>query len=589
MGNNMESGQETKQTKGSLKEFVSLLKQLDWPKGVTVAALVLALFSTLASLAIPLVTKQLVDSLTTDLFNWKTAIFLFAVFVIQALLGGVSYYMLAYIGETIVADLRTRLWGKVLRLPVPYYDETETGETMSRITQDTTILKQLVSDHLVSLITGIISIIGAIAILLYLDWKMTLIMLISIPISMAIIFPLGRVMHKIAKATQAEMAKFSGLLGRVLGDIRLVKAYRAEPYEQEKGSVAIRSLFGFGLREAKIQAVISPVMTLIMMGILVAILGYGGAQVSNGALSAGTLVAIIFLMFQIIVPFAQMAQVFTVFQKAVGATERIQQILGMDSERTEGVSGDQESVLAFQEVSFSYDSDKPVLKNVTFSAVPDTVTAFVGPSGGGKTTLFSLIERFYKPMSGTIYLGNRPVEEIELSDWRGRIGYVSQESPLLSGTIVDNIAYGLSERPSLDKIRNAASAANALGFIEEMEDGFDTLVGERGMKLSGGQRQRIAIARALLHNPSILLLDEATSNLDSGSETHVQEALQRLMIGRTTLIIAHRLSTVIDADQLIFLEKGSITGIGTHQELLKSHKMYEEFAAGQGLAENRLV
>lgn len=589
MERNVETGQEPKQTKGSLKEFSNLLKQLEWPKGVTIGALVLALFSTLASLAIPLVTKQLVDSLTSDIFNWKTAIFLFAVFVIQALLGGVSYYMLAYIGETIVADLRTKLWAKVLRLPVSYYDEAETGETMSRITQDTTILKQLVSDHLVSLITGIISIIGAIGILLYLDWKMTLIMLISIPISMAIIFPLGRVMHKIAKATQSEMAKFSGLLGRVLGEIRLVKAYRSEPYEQEKGSAAIRSLFGFGLREAKIQAVISPVMTLIMMGILVAILGYGGAQVSKGALSAGTLVAIIFLMFQIIVPFAQMAQVFTVFQKAVGATERIQQILGMSSERTEGVTGDPESVLAFQEVSFAYDKEKPVLKDVTFRAIPGTVTAFVGPSGGGKTTLFSLIERFYKPSSGTILLGNRPVEEIGLSDWRGRIGYVSQESPLLSGTIFDNIAYGLSERPSLEKIRNAASAANALGFIEEMEDGFDTLVGERGMKLSGGQRQRIAIARALLHNPSILLLDEATSNLDSGSETHVQEALQRLMIGRTTLIIAHRLSTVIDADQLIFLEKGSITGIGTHQELVRTHNMYKEFAAGQGLAENPVL
>ncbi|MDW0110115.1 ABC transporter ATP-binding protein [Sporosarcina aquimarina] len=575
---------ETKQTKGSLKEFVSLLKQLDWPKGVTVTALVLALFSTVASLAVPLVTKQLVDSLTTDLFNWKTAVFLFAVFIIQAVLGGVSYYMLAYIGETIVADLRTRLWSKVLRLPVPYYDETETGETMSRITQDTTILKQLVSDHLVSLITGIISIIGAIAILLFLDWKMTLIMLISIPVSMAVIFPLGRVMHKIAKATQAEMAKFSGLLGRILGDIRLVKAYRAEDTEQEKGSVAIRSLFGFGLREAKIQAVISPVMTLIMMGILVAILGYGGAQVSKGALSAGTLVAIIFLMFQIIVPFAQMAQVFTVFQKAVGATERIQQILGMNSERTEGISGASDEALTFKDVCFAYDDEKPVLNNITFNAVPGTVTAFVGPSGGGKTTLFSLIERFYHPTSGTIALGGCSIEEIALSDWRGRIGYVSQESPLLSGTIIDNIAYGLSERPSLERIRHAAESANALSFIEEMEDGFETLVGERGMKLSGGQRQRIAIARALLHNPSILLLDEATSNLDSGSEAHVQVALQRLMEGRTTLIIAHRLSTVIDADQLIFLEKGTITGIGTHEELLKTHQMYEEFAAGQGLA-----
>ncbi|WP_398292914.1 ABC transporter ATP-binding protein [Sporosarcina aquimarina] len=584
MASNGTATMETKQTKGSLKEFVSLLKQLDWPKGVTVTALVLALFSTVASLAVPLVTKQLVDSLTTDLFNWKTAVFLFAVFIIQAVLGGVSYYMLAYIGETIVADLRTRLWSKVLRLPVPYYDETETGETMSRITQDTTILKQLVSDHLVSLITGIISIIGAIAILLFLDWKMTLIMLISIPVSMAVIFPLGRVMHKIAKATQAEMAKFSGLLGRILGDIRLVKAYRAEDTEQEKGSVAIRSLFGFGLREAKIQAVISPVMTLIMMGILVAILGYGGAQVSKGALSAGTLVAIIFLMFQIIVPFAQMAQVFTVFQKAVGATERIQQILGMNSERTEGISGASDEALTFKDVCFAYDDEKPVLNNITFNAVPGTVTAFVGPSGGGKTTLFSLIERFYHPTSGTIALGGCSIEEIALSDWRGRIGYVSQESPLLSGTIIDNIAYGLSERPSLERIRHAAESANALSFIEEMEDGFETLVGERGMKLSGGQRQRIAIARALLHNPSILLLDEATSNLDSGSEAHVQVALQRLMEGRTTLIIAHRLSTVIDADQLIFLEKGTITGIGTHEELLKTHQMYEEFAAGQGLA-----
>ena len=572
------------ETKGSLKEFVSLLKQLDWPKGVTIAALVLALFSTAASLAIPLVTKQLVDSLTSDVFNWKTAVFLFIVFVIQALLGGVSYYMLAYIGETIVADLRTRLWSKVLRLPVSYYDHTETGETMSRITQDTTILKQLVSDHLVSLVTGVISIIGAIVILLFLDWKMTLIMLISIPVSMAIIFPLGRIMHKIAKATQAEMAKFSGLLGRVLGEIRLVKAYRAEPDEQEKGSVAIRSLFGFGLREARIQAIISPVMTLIMMGILVVILGYGGAQVSKGILSAGTLVAIIFLLFQIVVPFAQMAQVFTVFQKAVGATERIQQILGMDSEKTEGISDDPESTLSFDHVSFGYESQKNVLESVSFRAVPGTVTAFVGPSGGGKTTLFSLIERFYKPTAGVISLGERSIEEIELADWRGRIGYVSQESPLLSGTIVDNIAYGLSTRPSLEEIKSAAVAANALQFIEEMDDGFDTLVGERGMKLSGGQRQRIAIARALLHNPSILLLDEATSNLDSGSETHVQEALQRLMKGRTTLIIAHRLSTVIEADQLLFLEKGRITGSGTHEELVATHDMYKEFAAGQGLA-----
>lgn len=570
-------------TKGSMKEFVVLLRQLRWPKGITVIALILALFSTAASLAIPLVTRQLVDSLSAASFDWKTAVFLFVVFVLQAVLGGVSYYLLAYIGETIVADLRNKLWDKVLRLPVTYYDENETGETMSRITQDTTMLKQLVSDHLVSFITGIISVIGAVAILLYLDWKMTLIMLISIPISMAIILPLGRIMHKIAKATQGEMAKFSGHLGRVLGDIRLVKAYRAERNEGEKGGNAIRSLFSFGLKEARIQAIISPVMTLVMMSILVVILGYGGAQVSKGDLSPGTLVAIIFLMFQIIIPFAQMAQVFTIFQKAVGATERIQQILRMKSEPANGETVVPTGSIQFEAIDFSYESGKDVLQGVTFWANPGTVTAFVGPSGGGKTTIFSLIERFYLPTAGIISIGGTPISEIALSEWRKRIGYVSQESPLLSGTILDNIAYGLEVRPSMDEVRKAAEAANALEFIEAMEDGFETLVGERGMKLSGGQRQRIAIARALLHDPEILLLDEATSNLDSGSETHVQEALQRLMLGRTTLIIAHRLSTVIDADQLIFLEAGRITGIGTHEELFNSHPLYREFAEGQGL------
>lgn len=571
-------------TKGSIKEFFSLLSKLEWPKGKTVIALMLSLFSTAASLAIPLVTMQLVDSLTAASFNWKTGVFLFAVFVVQAVLGGVSLYLLAYIGETIVADLRMKLWAKILRLPVSYYDDNETGETMSRITQDTTMLKQLVSDHLVSFISGIISIIGAIAILLYLDWKMTLIMLISIPVSFAIIMPLGSIMHKIARATQAEMAKFSGHLGRVLGDIRLVKAYRAEPNEGSQGEKAIRSLFSYGLKEARVQAIISPVMTLVMMSILVVILGYGGAQVSKGNLSAGTLVAIIFLMFQIIMPFAQMAQVFTVFQKAVGATERIQQILGMDSEKADGKAVVPGGELRFESVDFAYESGKQVLEGVSFQASPGTVTAFVGPSGGGKTTIFSLIERFYTPTAGNVSIGETPIRDIALSDWRQRIGYVSQESPLLSGTIVDNIAYGLEKRPSVDEVRAAAQAANALQFIEEMSDGFDTLVGERGMKLSGGQRQRIAIARALLHDPEILLLDEATSNLDSGSETHVQEALQRLMEGRTTLIIAHRLSTVIDADQLIFLEAGRVTGSGKHSELIQSHALYREFAQGQGLS-----
>ncbi|MEK4487483.1 ABC transporter ATP-binding protein [Psychrobacillus sp. FSL H8-0484] len=570
----------------STKGFFQLLKSLRWPVKITIFAIVLSLLSTVIGLIVPLVTKDLVDTLTSAAFNWKMIIVLLAVFLLQAIFGGFSYYLLSYIGEHIVADLRKKLWSKVLHLPVPYYDQNESGETMSRITQDTTTLKSLITDHLVNFVSGIITIIGSVIILFFIDWKMTLIMLISVPLSVAIMIPLGTMMHKVSKSTQKEMASFSGLLGRVLSEIRLVKSYQAEKTETASGNEAIQNLYRFGLKEAKIQAFISPFMTLIMMAILVVILGYGGLQVSKGILSAGDLVAIIFYLVQIIVPFAQMATFFTSFQKAVGATERIQEIFHMESEAVELEAKQPlaDGVVAFEDVHFSYGPDKQVIDGISFEARPGTVTAFVGPSGGGKTTIFSLLERFYEPNSGTILFNQTPITDLSLRAWRSKIGYVSQESPLMSGTILSNMTYGMSDIPPMEKIIEAAEAANAEAFIEELPDKYDTLVGERGIKLSGGQRQRIAIARALLHNPKILLLDEATSNLDSGSETSVQEALERLMKGRTTLIIAHRLATIVHANRIFFLEQGKITGAGTHEELITHHELYKEFTQGQGLS-----
>ncbi len=570
----------------STKGFFQLLKSLKWPVKITIIAVVLSLLSTVIGLIVPLVTKDLVDTLTTTAFNWKMIGVLLVVFLLQAISGGFSFYLLSYIGEFIVADLRTKLWSKVLHLPVPYYDQNESGETMSRITQDTTTLKSLITDHLVNFVSGIITIIGSVIILFFIDWKMTLIMLISVPLSMAIMMPLGTMMHKVSKATQKEMASFSGLLGRVLSEIRLVKSYRAEKTETVSGSEAIQNLYRFGLKEAKIQAFISPFMTLIMMAILVVILGYGGLQVSKGVLSAGDLVAIIFYLVNIIVPFAQMATFFTSFQKAVGATERIQEIFYMDSEAVELEAKQplEDGIVAFEDVHFSYGLDKKVIDGISFEARLGTVTAFVGPSGGGKTTIFSLLERFYEPDSGKIMFNQKPITDLSLRSWRSKMGYVSQESPLMSGTILSNMTYGMAETPPMDNIIQAAKAANAVDFIEELPDKYDTLVGERGIKLSGGQRQRIAIARALLHDPKILLLDEATSNLDSGSEASVQEALERLMKGRTTLIIAHRLATIVHADQIFFLEQGKISGSGSHEELLAKHELYKEFTHGQGLS-----
>lgn len=568
--------------KKQLTAFISLLKTEKLPIGIIVTVFVLSLLETGASLIVPLFTKQLVDQISGSGLEINVISLLIAAFVIQTISGGVLYYLLTYIGETIVKGIRRSLWGHILKLPIPYFDQHQSGETMSRITQDTNTIKTLITNHLVTFVSGIISIAGSVLFLLWLDWKMTSIMLAVVPLSMLILMPLGRKMYKISKLTQDEMASFSGNLGRVLGEIRLVKSYSGEESEEQKGKDGIQNLFRFGLREARVQAIISPFMTTIMMLVLVILIGYGGVRVASGDLTAGSLVAIIIYMFQIIVPFTQLASFFTAFQKAMGATERINELLHMDREPDS--SGAEEVLskdLTFENVSFGYDSEKPILSNVSFRIPASKTVALVGPSGGGKTTIFSLIERFYKPSSGDIKIGGQSIQEQSLLSWRAQLGYVSQESPIMSGTIRDNICYGLRREATEGEIHYAAEMANAADFIEKLPDGYETEVGERGVKLSGGQRQRIAIARAILRNPSFLLLDEATSNLDSESESLVQQALGNLMKGRTTFIIAHRLSTVVEADQLLVLEKGEITGQGTHEELFEEHKLYRKLALQQ--------
>lgn len=573
---------QTNSTSTNWKAFWQLLKEANPPKWIFILAIVLSLIETGAGLIVPLFTKNLVDQLAASTLETSLIILLASAFIIQTLASGFSFYFMTYIGESIVASIRKRLWEQILFLPIPFFDKHQSGETMSRVTQDTNIVKNLITQHLITFITGLISIIGAVTILLVIDWKMTLIMIISVPISIGIIMPLGQKMYKISKSTQDEMADFSGNLGRVLADIRLVKAYHAENAEKNHGERGIQHLFQFGLKEAKIQAIISPFMTFVMMLVLVILIGYGGVRVASGDLSAGSLVAIIIYMFQIVVPFTQMASFFTAFQKAIGATERIQGILGLEKEsskQTLSVENPSQHLL-FQNLSFSY-KEKPIIKHINLTIPAGKTTAFVGPSGGGKTTLFALLERFYKPKAGEILLGDTNINEFNLHSWRSQIGYVSQESPLMSGTIRANIKYGIEREVSDEEVKQAADLAHASEFIEQLPEGYDTQVGERGMKLSGGQRQRIAIARAVIRDPKILLLDEATSNLDSASEHLVQKALQQLMTNRTTLVIAHRLSTIVDADQIAVVEAGTITGTGTHSELLESHSLYRELAEQQ--------
>lgn len=544
-------------------------------KKLTIGTLLLSIVETLIGLTVPLFTMRMINDFSTLGFSWQSILLVGVFLIFQAVLSGVTFYMMRKLGERIVANLRMKVWAHVLRLRIPYFDAHESGETMSRITQDTNVIKELITDHLISFISGLFAIVGAVIILIIIDWKMTLLMLISVPVAILLTLPLGQRIHKIARANQDELASFTGQLGRVLTNIRLVKTSQTENYEQLNGEEKIQHLYQFGLKESKILAVLSPLMTFIMMVVLILLFGYGGAKVATGAITAGELVAIIIYLVQIIIPFTQMATFFTSLQKAMGATERLQEILNepIEGHGKNAIASSNESI-TFENVVFQY-NDNPILKGISFTIPAGKTTALVSASGGGKTTMFSLIEQFYHVTEGTIRFGKQPIEQIHLKEWRSLFGYVSQEAPLMNGTIRDNVTYGKADVLETDIIE-ALKNAYAWDFVQQFEKGLDTEVGEGGIKLSGGQRQRIAIARALFRNPAILLLDEATSNLDNDSERAVQKAIEYVMKGRTTVIIAHRLSTIVHADQILVFEDGFITGSGKHEELQEQHTYYKQ-------------
>ncbi|WP_156857088.1 ABC transporter ATP-binding protein [Oceanobacillus sp. AG] len=574
-----------KEKQSGIKPFIELILSTKISKWALVAGLIGSMLTMLVNLAIPLLTRKLVDGFTLEALSTTLIITIIVVFILQAVIDGLSTYILAAVGQRIVARLREKMWFKLLRLPVRYFDKTPSGESVSRVVNDTGIVKDLISNHFPQFITGIITIIGAIVILLIMDWKMTLLMLLAVPITFLIMMPLGSRMAKISKKMQDETATFTGNIQQTLGEVRLMKSSTAEEVEENQGKSGIRKLYRLGLREAKVFALIGPLIYTIMMFVIVVIIGYGGIRVSEGTMSTGSLVAFLLYLFQIIFPITSFAMFFTELQKAKGATERIIAILDLEEEEGQvGITRDISTQSIYvDDVSFGYDEGEVVLADVTFEAHPGEMIAFAGPSGGGKTTLFGLLERFYEPVRGEIRIGNTPIRELSLASWRGQIGYVSQESAMMAGTIRDNLTYGLDDAEKIpdNRLWRVAEMAYAATFIRSFPDGLATEVGERGVKLSGGQRQRINIARAFLRDPKILMLDEATASLDSQSEHAVQRALSRLMEGRTTFVIAHRLSTIVNADKIIFIEKGKITGLGTHEELIATHDLYRKFAEQQ--------
>lgn len=571
--------------KAALKPFLSLILSLEIPKWALAIGLASSIVTTLVGLAVPLLTKSLVDGFSIEAVSPALVAGLVLAFILQAVINGVSIYLLSMVGQKIVAGLRERMWIHLIRLRVSYFERQASGETVSRVVNDTGIVRNLITDRFPQFVTGIISIIGAVIILLVLDWKMTGIMLLAVPVTIAVMIPLGRKMAKISRSLQDETAVFTGQVQQTLSEIRLMKASTAEEEEEASGLAGIQKLFRIGLKEAKIYAWIAPLMYTVVMAVIVMIIGYGGIRVAEGTMTTGSLVAFLLYLFQIIMPMTTFALFFTELQKAKGATERIIEILALPLEEGQhGIEMDIRGLpLRVSNVSFAYEKEAPVIDGISFEAHPGEMIAFAGPSGGGKTTVFGLIERFYEPDSGNITIGDIPISQLTLNSWRGQIGYVSQESAMMGGTIRANLTYGLPNAETVPdgELWRVAGMAYAEEFIRNFPEGLDTQVGERGVKLSGGQRQRIAIARAFLRDPKILMMDEATASLDSQSEGIVQRALSRLMEGRTTFVIAHRLSTIVDADKIVFIENGQITGMGTHAELSRSHGLYREFAQQQ--------
>ena len=566
-----------------------LFKQLSWPYGLIIAAVIITSLGSLSGLLVPLFTGRLVDKFSVSSINWGMIAIFGSIFLVNALLSGIGLYLLSKIGEKIIYAIRSLLWEHIIQLKMPFFDKNESGQLMSRLTDDTKVINEFISQKLPNLLPSVLTLIGSLVMLFIMDWKLTLLTFITIPVFILIIVPLGRVMQKISTNTQSEIANFSGLLGRVLTEMRLVKVSNTERLELDNAHTNLKKIYRLGLKQAKISAVVQPISGVVMLLTIAIILGFGALEIGTGAITPGTLIAMIFYVIQLSMPLINLSTLVTDYKKAVGASSRIYEIMQEPIEPTEALSESKDVTiidgeLVFEHVDFKYDVKK-ILEDVSFSIPQGEVSAFVGPSGSGKSTIFNLIERMYDIERGDIKYGNQSIFDIQLSKWRTKIGYVMQSNSMMSGTIRDNILYGINRKVDDEELIEYAKLANCHDFIMQFDEGYDTMVGERGLKLSGGQRQRIDIARSFVKNPDILLLDEATANLDSESELKIQEALETLMEGRTTVVIAHRLSTIKKAGQIVFIDKGEVTGKGTHHELMASHDKYRHFVTSQKLSD----
>ncbi|MBR2183175.1 MAG: lipid A export permease/ATP-binding protein MsbA [Acidaminococcaceae bacterium] len=547
---------------------------------VLAAALVCTMLAAGGNLYLPWIFRDMIDKVLNAKDYYMLNVISASIVVIFLLRGIFLYgqnYLMSWVGQHVIIDIRGEVFRKLQRLSMSFYDKNKTGTIMSYVTNDVNALQGAMVDNTIELVTESIILIGSVCAMVYLDWKLTLFTVLTFPVVLYFMNFFGKKIRRSGGQIQEATADITSVLQESVSSARVVKSFVREQYEIDRFEKENQANLRANLKNSRYMATLTPTIEFVAALGVTLILWYGGNNVIEGETTAGSLVAFLAYAVNISNPIKRITRVSGNIQRALAAAQRVFHVLDLpeevqnlpDAEALPAVNGS----VSFEHVTFSYNKGDEILHNLSFVAKPGQAIGLVGPSGAGKSTVASLLPRFYDCDSGTIRIDGTDIKHVTLDSLRQQVGIVPQETILFNGSVYDNILYGRLDATK-EEVEAAAKAANAHDFIMELPEGYNTMLGDRGVNISGGQRQRIAIARAILKDPRILILDEATSALDTESERIVQEALNRLMVGRTSIIIAHRLSTIKNADRILVLDKGKLAEDGTHDELMQKNGLY---------------
>lgn len=563
-----------------MKNYMRLLAYIKPYTRRLALAVVCIIMAAAANLYLPWIIKDMIDDVLMSkdmvMLNLIAAGILVVMFTRGVFYYGQSY-LVSYVGQRVIIDVRSVLFRKFQRMPLSYYDKQQTGTVMSYITNDVAVMQSAIVDNLIELVTEGSILIGSLAMMIYLDWKLSLLTLMTIPLVGFAMKIFGRKLKRSSTVIQERVAEITSLLQESISAIRVVKSFVRESYEIKRFEEQNWRNFQAAMKNVKLSSLLTPTVEFLAAIAVTFIVWFGGYEVVNEVITAGELVAFLTYAVNLANPVKRLSRVYAAIQKAMAAADRVFAVMDLDEKITDVPSAKPlppiKGKVEFKDITFSYKEGQPALQHISLKAEPGQMIALVGPSGSGKSTIANLIPRFYDVDSGVITIDDHDIRQVTADSLREQIGLVPQETMLFSTSVMENIRYGRLEATD-EEVIEAAKAANAEEFIKELPEGYDTKLGERGLNLSGGQRQRLAIARAILKNPRVLILDEATSALDTESEKIVQDALDNLMVGRTSFVIAHRLSTIFNADQIFVVENGHLREHGTHEELLAAGGLY---------------